>query len=99
MPRRVKVSRCTPPTPPSPAIATRLLRSTSCSSGVIQPILRSKACEYENTKTDDVAAKGPDLRPAPCATVGAESAKTRARTAHTCLQRDESVSLNGRQAQ
>ena len=48
MPKRARVSRWTPPTPPMPAIATRLPRSACCSHSVTQPMLRSNARSYEN---------------------------------------------------
>jgi hypothetical protein len=42
-PRRTRVIKCTPPTPPAPAMATRLPRRLACSASVTQPILRAKA--------------------------------------------------------
>ena len=43
MPSRARASRWAPPTPPQPAMATRLPRSAVCSASVSQPTLRSKA--------------------------------------------------------
>ena len=42
-PSRARVSRCTPPTPPMPAMATVLARSACCSKSVNQPRLRLNA--------------------------------------------------------
>ena len=48
MPSRARVSRCRPPTPPRPAMATRLTRNASCSAGVSQPRLRENAASQSN---------------------------------------------------